>query len=404
MTRRERVLIALNFEATDRVPMDLSGMNSTGVSCFAYPDLVRALGLPPRRPRVHDTGQMLALPDLDVLDALDCDVATVHLDCTNAYPQPERWKPYDFNGRLDALVQSPERFSVDADGAVVQGQSKMPPTSHVFEQEHGGQPLVLSGDIPKPDMAQVKAAWEAMRPSDADLKRVREHCERAREATDRAILFNGIGAGIGIAAHTGIAMFPMLCLTEPDYVHELHTMITDYAAEYIEALLTEVRPFIDVYMVCSDDWGTQNQTVASPQTYRDLFHPYYRRINGVVHRVAPEVKAFLHTCGAVYDLLDDFIEGGFDVVNPVQWTAGGHSFQEWKDKARNRIVLWGGGIHTQATLPLGTIEDVEREVDSVVRYMREDGGYVFCAIHNILAEIPGEKIVAMYRAAVRVRA
>ena len=74
ITSHERVLNALNFQPTDRLPKDLGGMLSTGISAFAYPKLVAALGLPPRLPRVHDTGQMLALPDLDVLDALGCDV------------------------------------------------------------------------------------------------------------------------------------------------------------------------------------------------------------------------------------------------------------------------------------------------------------------------------------------
>jgi uroporphyrinogen decarboxylase len=91
MTRRERVLEALSFKETDRPPMDLGGMLSTGISAFAYPGLVRALGLPARRPRVADTYQMLALPDMDVLDALDCDVVAVfmHWGVTNAFEQPD---------------------------------------------------------------------------------------------------------------------------------------------------------------------------------------------------------------------------------------------------------------------------------------------------------------------------
>ncbi len=76
-TSRERVLQALNFQQPDRVPRDLGGMRSTSISAFAYPKLVAALGLPPRLPRVEDTGQMLALPDLDVLDALGCDVVSI---------------------------------------------------------------------------------------------------------------------------------------------------------------------------------------------------------------------------------------------------------------------------------------------------------------------------------------
>ena len=116
MTRRERVLAALNFRQPDQLPKDLSAMPSTGISCFAYPKLVAALGLPPRRPKVYDTGQMLALPDRDVLEALDCDVVTVMGSwCTNAFDEPERWHPYDYNGRLPALVQQPASFETRPD-------------------------------------------------------------------------------------------------------------------------------------------------------------------------------------------------------------------------------------------------------------------------------------------------
>jgi uroporphyrinogen decarboxylase len=406
MTGRERVLKALSFQPTDRVPMDLGGMDSTGISCFAYPALVEALGLPPRPTRVHDTGQMLAFPDTDVLDALDCDVITVRMDMHNAFPQQDLWHPYDFNGRLPALVRDPSLFETLEDGTIVQPLDgrQMPPTSHVFEAEHGGQPLLLTGDIPKPDLDEVKASQEKSRLLDKDLKAVRENCRRAREVSDRAILFNGPGAGIGIANFTGIAMFPMLCLTEPGYVAELHDIVTRYAVERIEALLPEVAPYIDLYMCSADDWGTQNQTIAAPQVYRDLFKPYYRRITGTIHALAPEVKTFLHSCGAIYDLLDDIVDSGFDALNPVQWTAGGHSCREWKDKCRNRLALWGGGVNTQDTLPLGTVDDVHREVAEVVRCLSQDGGYVFCGIHNLLAEIPGEKIIAMYETARTLRA
>ena len=401
MTGRERVSRALSFQETDRTPMDLAGMPSTSISCFAYPSLVKALGLPPRLPRVYDTGQMLALPEIDVLDALQCDVVTTSMDVTNAFEQPEKWFPYDFGGRLPARVCNPSAFEVLADGTVTQsnGSSKMPPESHVFESEHGGQPLMLTGDLPKPDLRQLRKDLATWSMGKEDLKTLKAFLQRVRESTDRAIMFCGPGAGISIGAFYGLAVYPMLCLTEPDFVAETHDIIIRNSIERLERFLPEIHPYIDVYQCSSDDWGTQSQTIASPQVFKDLFRPYYRRFTDAIHAMAPDVKAFLHSCGAIYDILDDVIESGFDVVNPVQWTAGGHSYQEWKDKSRNRIALWGGGVNTQVTLPLGTVEDVEREAADVVRYMRQDGGYVFCAIHNILAEIPGEKVVALYRAA-----
>ena len=404
MTRRDRVMNALNFRPTDRVPKDLGGMPSTCVSCFAYPGLVRALGLPPRRPRVYDTGQMLALPDTDVLDALDCDVVTLTPDMTNAFPQPELWKPYGFNGRLDAEVRTPAQFQDLPDGTILQPHygAKMPPAAHVFETEHAGQPMLLTGDLPKPDLDELRARFAAETFTPTQIAAARETAQRAREATDRATLFLGPGAGIGIANFGGLALFPMLCLTEPEFVAELHELVIAHALRQVEALLPEIAGCVDVYMVSADDWGTQNAPIAAPWVYGQLFQPYYRRMNDLIHQVSPQTKTFLHTCGAVYDLLDAFVDSGFDVVNPVQWTAGGRSWREWKDKTRGRLALWGGGVNSQATLPLGTPEDVAAEVRRVVPDLADGGGYVFCAIHNILAEIPPENITALYRAAAEI--
>jgi uroporphyrinogen decarboxylase len=159
---------------------------------------------------------------------------------------------------------------------------------------------------------------------------------------------------------------------------------------------------VDVIMMAADDWGTQRSLIASPKIFRSLFLPYRRRLNDEVHRLAADVKTFLHSCGAIYDLIDLIVESGFDILNPVQWTAGTRSYREWKDKARGRIALWGGGVNSQGTLPLGSPEDVRREVTEVAPYLGQGGGYIFCNIHNILAEVAPENIIAMYRAAAEV--
>jgi uroporphyrinogen decarboxylase len=156
---------------------------------------------------------------------------------------------------------------------------------------------------------------------------------------------------------------------------------------------------VDVLMLCADDQGIQTGPILPPAVFEELFVPYYRRVNDAVHRIAPGMKTFLHCCGAVYDLMDGIIAAGFDVLNPVQWSAGTASYQQWKDKARGRLALWGGGVNTQTTLPFGSVADVEKEVRQVVACMRQDSGYVFCAIHNLLAEIPPQKIIALYRTA-----
>lgn len=406
--RRERVMRAVNFQATDRLPKDLGGMASTGISCFAYPKLVEALGLKPRPPRIHDTGQMLALPDVDVLDALDCDVVTVYWGVTNAFEEPRKWKPYDFGGRLIARVRHPENFTVRPDGAIEQmpGRSLMPPAAYVFDVEHAGQSpdFLNKGILPLMDLKQLRTDLKKRLPKVREIRQFRRLCEKVRNSTDRAVLYNGPGqAAISIMSHGGLAVFPVICLLHPDYAAEFHEIMTQQSIAALEMMLPEIAPFIDIIMLGADDWGTQNATIAAPVVFRDLFLPYYKRINETAHRLAPNTKTFLHTCGAVYDVIDYIIESDFDILNPVQWTAGGHSFREWKDKCRGRIALWGGGVDTQATLPLGSIEDVEREVTEVCACLGEDGGYVFNAIHNLLAEVDPRKIISMYRIAGRRR-
>ena len=400
-TSRDRVMASLNFTVPDRIPKDLAGMRSTGISAFAYPKLVAALGLPPRLPRVEDTGQMLALPDLDVLDALGCDVITICDGVTNAFAQPKAWHEYDFNGRLPALVRQPKNFRTQEDGSILQkNHSRMVSGSTVFDQVSGGHPLNLEDPLPHLDLAKYKAKLEKRELSDTRIRSIRALCKRVRESTDRAIFLNdgGISAGMGIDAYYGLAIFPLLCVSEPNYVTELHEMVNAHAIKNARALLPEIKEYVDVIMVGADDWGTQQNLIASPRTFRRLFQPYYRRLNDEIHSIAPGVKSFLHSCGAIYDILEAIIDSGFDVLNPVQWPAGGHSYNEWKEKTRGRIALWGGAVNAQATLALGTPEEIAQEAKEVVTCLADGGGYIFCNIHNLLAEITPEKILALYRA------
>jgi uroporphyrinogen decarboxylase len=391
MTRRERVLASLNFRKPDQMPKDLGAMPSTCVSCFAYPKLVAALGLPQRLPRVHDTEQMLALPERDVLDALDCDVVTVSGDSyTNAFEEPERWHPYDFNGRLPARVMNPAAFVTRPDGVIVQGGNKlMGPDAFVFDVPGANQPL---------DLAKMEETLKKSLLTPEKVASIAAYCAKARASTDRAIMFLSIGNYLGFH-FGGIARFSMLCLTQPEHVHQLQDLVTRYSIQNLESLLPAIAKNVDVLMVSANDRGIQTGPILPPAVDADVFGPYYRRFNDRVHEIAPHMKTFLHCCGGVYDLMDGIIGEGFDALNPVQWSAGSASYRQWKDKARGRITLWGGGVNTQTTLPFGTVADVERETGEVAKCLSANSGYVFCAIHNLLAEVPPEKILAMYRAA-----
>ena len=235
----------------------------------------------------------------------------------------------------------------------------MPPTSYVFDSEHAGEPLDLDAEIVEPDWEAKRRNLAARAFTEERVAAIAAYLRRVREATDRAVFLNGWQSAIGFPG--GMAAFSMLCLLHPEWVRELHRMEADHMARQAEVLLPAIRDSVDVIMLAADDQGTQNGPILPPAVFRDLYVPAYRRITDACHRAAPGVKLFLHSCGAIHDLLPEVIAAGFDVLNPVQWSAGGRSWKEWKDACRGRIALWGGGVNTQRTLPLGNLADVERE-------------------------------------------
>jgi uroporphyrinogen-III decarboxylase len=104
----------------------------------------------------------------------------------------------------------------------------------------------------------------------------------------------------------------------------------------------------------------------------------------------------IHTCGSVFDLMEDFIAAGFDILNPVQCSAAKMDPAELKRRFGDRIVFWGGGVDTQKTLPFGTPDEVRRQVAERLRIFGPGGGFVFNAIHNIQALTPARNLEAMF--------
>ena len=113
--------------------------------------------------------------------------------------------------------------------------------------------------------------------------------------------------------------------------------------------------------VCGTDFGTQTSAFCSVATFRELWFPYYKRVNDWVH-ANTAWKCFKHSCGSVERFFESFIEAGFDIINPVQCSAAGMDPAELKRKYGSRLVFWGGGVDTQKTLPFGTPQEVREEV------------------------------------------
>jgi len=149
--------------------------------------------------------------------------------------------------------------------------------------------------------------------------------------------------------------------------------------------------------VCGTDFGMQEGLFISQRTYRELFSPYYRLVNAAIHEQT-DWKTFKHSCGSVYDLIPDFIEDGFDILNPVQTSAAKMDPKTLKREFGDSLVFWGGGVDTQKTLPFGTPDEVYREVRERIDIFNDGGGYVFAAIHNIQNGVPVPNLLAMIQA------
>ena len=146
-----------------------------------------------------------------------------------------------------------------------------------------------------------------------------------------------------------------------------------------------------------DDLGTQQAPQISPQMYRRFFKPRHRLIYERVRR-RPGIHVFLHSCGAIADLLPDLIEAGVEIINPVQTNCRGMEPDGLKADFGRDICFWGGGCDTREVLPRGTPQAVKDHVKRRLDVFMPGGGFVFNTVHNILPEAPPQNIVAMYEA------
>jgi uroporphyrinogen decarboxylase len=115
-------------------------------------------------------------------------------------------------------------------------------------------------------------------------------------------------------------------------------------------------------------------------------------------RQLTNAKIMLHSCGAVSELIPDLIEAGVDILNPIQIDCPGMDVRKLKADYGKDLVFWGGGCDTHRILPFATPAEVQEHVREQVNILRVGGGFVFQQVHNILADVPPQNIVAMYDA------
>jgi uroporphyrinogen decarboxylase len=191
--------------------------------------------------------------------------------------------------------------------------------------------------------------------------------------------------------------FLMMLAAEPKKAARLLDMLTEIHLESLPQVIQAVGDAVDILQM-GDDLGMQTGMQVSPEMYRRFFKPRHQKMYRYV-KDNSDMAVFLHSCGSMSAVIADLIDIGVDIINPVQTSAVNMEPKRLKDEFGQHITFWGAGIDTQRVLPNATPEEVRKAVKERMDIFAPGGGFVFTQIHNIMADVPPENIVAMFDAA-----
>jgi len=408
MSRGERIRQALNHTEPDRVPVDFGSTAVSGIHVSCVAALRKEFGLEQRPVKVHEPYQMLGWLDEDLLEAMEIDTVAIPPPKTMFGFANSGWK--EFRLPWEQVVLVPRDFVVrkDRHGDLLifpEGDVGVPPSGRMPVGGFFFDAIVRQPPLREDELDPEDNLEEFSPITDEDLEYF-ETAVAALASSPRARV-----ATFGGTAFGDIALVPAPFLKHPrgirdvaewyistatrqDYIHAIFDRQADVALSNLARLHERVGDAVDCVFICGTDFGTQTSSFCSPATFRELYAPYYRRVNEWVHGHTAW-KTMKHSCGAVEPFIADFIDCGFDVLNPVQCSAAGMDPRLLKDRYGERIVFWGGGVDTQRTLPFGSPEQVQAEVLERCRIFAPGGGFVFNTIHNIQAGTPVANILAM---------
>jgi uroporphyrinogen decarboxylase len=370
MTPRERVWAAVNHREPDRVPLDIGGGSSTGIVVEGYDKLKEHLGVSGETRELNKIFRV-ARTDEEVMQRLDSDCRPLGIR------PPENWTPPPAEpGTFIDIWGITWRQAFYGDGCYYWELARNPLAEASIEDLES---------YPWPD------------PLDPGFTAgLAEDARALYEETDYAIMADGGFKSFWEMGYMlrGLEQMLMDLVLNPEFVKALMSKLLEINKAGTERFLDLAGPYIQVFRA-ADDLATQRGPLMSPQTFRTLLKPFYQEYFDFVNSKT-EAKIFYHSCGNVTDLVDDLVEIGVDILNPVQVAAIGDT-AELKTRFGDKVTFWGA-IDTQHVLPHGTVAEVEAEVRNRIRDLGPGGGYVVGPVHNIQPDVPPENIVAMAEA------
>jgi uroporphyrinogen decarboxylase len=366
MLSSERVLMALNHQEPDRVPMDFGGTTATGIQVTAYDRLKKLLGIDTPSLITNRRAQLVAVEEV-IKDRLHADVDGIEPD-----PPPS----------LPRVAGLPAGTSVDEWGV------------HWLSGASGEHTATKSPLAGMETAAEVEAyAW----PDPADPARyagLREKVLDLKSRSQRAIAFN-LGGQIASQARNmrGYEQWLMDFILNPALAEAVMRKIMTMNMIKSERVLAVIGDQVDVVTV-ADDLATQTGPMMSPAVYRKIIKPLQQEFFGFI-KARTKAKLFYHCCGAASFFLDDLLESDIDILNPVQVSATNMNPDFLKKNYGDRVVFWGG-VDTQQLLPYGSPQEVADGVKRLIDIMAPGGGFILAAVHNVRPEVPPENLVALF--------
>lgn len=375
MESRARVLKALRHEQTDRIPIDLGGLQS-GIHIRAYKKLLNFLDME-EDIEFTDAIQYTAKPSQLVLDRIHADVGYLYLK--------------------DSIMPEHFEFQISDDGiyrgikdqfGVFWGEDRSKPRSEILYLDPVGFPLA---DCKTPNDVH-DFDW----PDGTDLKPFRSLGERAIELRRRKVAISTPPMA-NTYEYTnflfGFTRSLVLFRKKPEIIVAAMQELVKYWKDYIQTFYDSVNGNVDIICI-NGDLSEQAGPIMNPAIYRKYVKPLDKEIADFVKDLG-NLRINYHSCGSVVEFIPDFIDIGYDAINPVQLGAYQMELDFLKEKFGDEIAFWGGLCKTEI-LAFGSPEDVKKEVERNVKIFGKDGGYVGANIHNITAEVPPENIIAMF--------
>jgi hypothetical protein len=412
MNSRQRVQLALNHQEADRIPLDLGASPVTGMHVQSVYRLRQALGLdaPGTPVKIVEPYQNLGEIGPDLMEALGVDVVGVSPPRNMFGFRNEGWKPWTSFDGTPLLVPEGYNTLPEPNGDILmypEGDRSAPPSGRMPSGGFYFDAIVRQGPIDDDHLNVEDNLEEFGLISEADLEYFIHEIDRLYNQTDKAILANFGGTAFGDIALVpatwlkypagirGIEEWYVSTVSRRDYVEKVFDRQCQIALANLEKLYAAVGNRIDAVYMSGTDFGTQRGPFISPKSYRALFQPFHKALNDWVHHHTTW-KTFMHSCGSTMALIPDFIDSGFDILNPVQWTAADMQPTLLKQRFGERVSFWGGGVDTQKTLPFGTPDQIRQEVRAQRNTFGPGGGFVFNTIHNVQPQVPVENLLAIY--------